>query len=96
MILPADTISRSPRIAQRVFEERMLVITVDDSKLHRFNEVGTYIWQQLETPKTLREIVDLVAEHFDGCNRTTLNKELARFLEKLASKKLITITGVQQ
>ena len=82
-------ISRVGTIAQRMFEERMLVITPKNSMLHRLNEVGTFIWQQLETPKTVEELAASVKYHFSGVEEVQLEQDLAAFLEKLAERKLI-------
>ena len=92
MYSSSDIITRSPRIAQRLFEERMLVISVDDSKLHRFNEVATFIWRQLETPKNIGEISEMVCRHFTGCTRATALRDVAAFAEKMAEKDLVTVT----
>jgi hypothetical protein len=53
-------ITKAPRLAQRVFEDRMLVITVQNSKLHRFNEGGTFIWRLLDEPQSVVEISEKV------------------------------------
>jgi len=93
MVSPDDVIARSPRIAQRLFEERMLVITVDDSKLHRFNEVATFIWQQLDTPKKIGDICALVAGHFDCAGGDAIEKDIHAFVEVLVRKGLLVLTA---
>lgn len=84
-----DTIVRTDNVAQRLFEERMLVITPRDSMLHRFNEVGSFIWQVLETPKSVAEICTEIKEHFDGVDAEKLTDEIEIFIEKLKDKKLV-------
>lgn len=91
-IQPGDTVSRHDNLAQRLFEERMLVITAQDSMLHRFNEVGTFIWQLLDQPKTVGEISGALMEHFDGVDEKKLNADVAAFLEELRRKNLIDIS----
>jgi hypothetical protein len=91
-----DTISRSPRTAQRLFEERMLVITVDDSKLHRLNEVATFIWQLLDVPRTVGEISDLVARHFAGCSAETALKDVRAVAKKMVARGLVALKAERE
>jgi hypothetical protein len=86
-----DTIVRSPRLAQRLFEERMLVITPKDSMLHRLDETGTFIWQQLETPQTAGHLLDAVAGHFNGFDKKEHARDILDFLANLAEIGLVEI-----
>jgi hypothetical protein len=86
-----DTVSRSAKIAHRLFEDRMLVITAKDSMLHRFNEVGTFVWQLLEKPQTVGAICAGVASHFDGFIKAKHSSDLHCFLEALEKKRCVEI-----
>ncbi len=88
----SSTVSRSKRVAQRLFEGRMLVITVDDSKLHRFNEVGTFIWQLLGAPLSVEEMGRRVAGHFEGCSQEQAQNDVIAFVEALVQKGLVTVS----
>jgi hypothetical protein len=79
---PTDVVSRSSRLAGRLFEERMLVITPSDSMLHRFNETGTFIWQQLEKPASLAALCAAMAEHFEGFDPEKDSADVYRFGKK--------------
>ena len=91
IIQPTTRITRATKLAQRLFEERMLVITAKDSMLHRFNEVGTFIWQYLEEPRSVEEICRALEEHFDGFDGTTSAEEVVGFLEELLGKGLVKV-----
>jgi hypothetical protein len=93
---PLDVVSRATRIAQRLFEERMLVITAQDSQLHRFNEVGTFIWQLLEKSMTVGAICTAVEEHFDGFDAGKSFQEISDFLVSLEKKKCVSICPPKQ
>jgi hypothetical protein len=69
----------------------MLVITAKDSMLHRFNEVGTFIWQLLEKPMTAGAICTAVGRHFDGFDANEHSAELLLFLEALEKKGCVEI-----
>ncbi len=79
------------KVAKRLFEERMLVITPQDSTLHRFNEVGTFIWQTLEETKTVEEIIAIVISHFDCDDVIQVDADVIKFIDKLAKKKVVEV-----
>lgn len=86
-----DTVVQSTRVAQRLFEGSMLVITAHDSMLHRFNELGTYIWQITDKPRTIEEIGKSICKHFDEVDENKMYSDLFCFLSTLSKKQLITI-----
>jgi Coenzyme PQQ synthesis protein D (PqqD) len=88
---PNDIITKNPKIAQRLFEERMLVITAKDSMLHRFNEVGTFVWGLLDKPLSMAEICGSIEEHFDGFETTKSFREIHDFVHDMEKKGLVTI-----
>ncbi|MBN1981399.1 MAG: PqqD family protein [Chitinivibrionales bacterium] len=90
-VAEGDTIVQSTKVAQRLFEGSMLVITAHDSTLHRFNEVGTFIWQFIQTPKKISEITDAVRDNFDRVDRTLLPEHIACFIAALKEKQLISV-----
>jgi hypothetical protein len=90
-ITPESTICRAPNLAQRLFEGQMLVISSRDSMLHRFNEVGTFIWAQLEKTLTIRALCSAIGDRFEGFNPTRNQSEIAAFLAELEKKGLVKI-----
>jgi hypothetical protein len=91
-IKPDDIIIKNPNIAQRLFEERMLVITAKDSMLHRFNEVGTHIWQILDNNLSVKEICNSIKENFEGFDPIKDYNDIISFLDTLEKKHLIMIS----
>jgi hypothetical protein len=93
---PDDIIVKNPHIAQRLFEERMLVITAKDSMLHRFNEVGTFIWNLLADKMSINEICLSIQNHFQEFDSAKNISEIIAFLEKLEKKKLVLISKTDE
>jgi hypothetical protein len=89
-----DIITKNPKIAQRMFEQRMLVITAKDSMLHRFNEVGTYIWSIIDKPLSLNEVCVSLENHFNGFALKKSFHEITGFMETMEKKNLITIQRI--
>jgi hypothetical protein len=78
-------------VAQRLFEGRMLVVTPRDSKLHRLNEVGTFIWQRLETSPSVGELCSLVEHTFDVADRQALPAQIGAFVGTMVERGLVRI-----
>jgi hypothetical protein len=87
-----DIILKNPQIAQRIFDDRMLVITAKDSMLHRFDEVGTFIWKMLDNKLSVKDICDSIEESFEGFDRKKNTSEILSFLETLEKKNLVLIS----
>ena len=85
------TVARSTETASRLIDETLLVITVEDSMLHRFNDVGTFIWNFLEKPVSESAICKAVTEHFDGFPEEG-RKDIRQFLDELHKKKLVVFS----
>lgn len=90
-LAPTATVHRSPRLAQRLFEERMLVITPKDSMLHRLDAVGTFLWQQIEEPRTIDALIEAIDDHFEGFDKKENGREIVAFLSQLAKLGLVEI-----
>jgi hypothetical protein len=87
-------VRRAPNLAQRLFEEEMLVITASDSMLHRLNEVGTYIWGLLEKDRIVSDILLLIEERFEGFDKAINSREILSFLQELEKKGLVSTEKV--
>ncbi len=90
-----DTILvHSRKHAQREFEGQMLVITSKDSKLHRFNHVGSFIWGLLENPTPVEVIIKEIGKNYANFNKSTDYDSVAQFLLSLKDKGLIVVDRV--
>jgi hypothetical protein len=87
----SSIITKNPKIAQRLFEEKMLVITAKDSMLHRFNEVGTFIWSAIDKPLSIQDICNSIEDHFNGFEIKKSSQEIFDFIKALEKKGLVTI-----
>lgn len=82
---------RSTRVANREFEGLTLAITSSDSRLHRFNDVGTVIWRLLEQPATPAAICEEVRREFAIPEGTDAAGDIQRFLDKLVTADMVVI-----
>ena len=87
----SSSINLNPDVAWRILGKYLIAITPKDSKVHRFNETGTLIWNNLdEEPKSLETLRDLMVSNFD-VDKKTAQKDLMKFIAEIYNKGLITI-----
>ena len=85
----STTIVRAPNLAQRLFEERMLIVTPRDSVLHRLNEVASALWDSLEKPQTVADLCQVIGQRFEGFDHQKNQKDILDFLAIMKTKGLI-------
>jgi hypothetical protein len=86
-----DRVSKNEHIAQRMFDDQMLVITAKDSMLHKLDDVGTFIWSSIEKSPSIKEICELLQESFEGFDSRKNFSDVCDFVETLEKKKLVVV-----
>lgn len=72
---------RNPRTAWRFYEDTVLIVTPDDSKLHKLNETASFVWKILENgPIGLEKIVEMVYNEFEAPHETVV-ADVEQFLK---------------
>lgn len=67
----------------------VVILHLDDGVYYGLNGVGTRIWQLLEQPRTLDEIVDVIVSEFD-VDRQRCDEDVRSLLAELAERGLVT------
>jgi hypothetical protein len=91
-----DILSRSPMTAERLFNDVMLIITISDSKLHRLNSVGSFIWKVLENPASVKDICNKIYDEYDNFDKKEGYTEVVHFLRELINKELVFIADAKR
>lgn len=88
-----DTILK--RKQDQLFSEidgEVIMLSIENSEYYGMDKVGSRIWQLLENPVSLSEIIEALMEEYDvtvgQCTEDTKN-----FIGQLAEKNLIEMTG---
>lgn len=83
---------RGDFVLRQIAGEYVLVPTgmaaLDFGSLISTNEVGYFIWEQLQTPKTMDELVDAVVNEFD-VDAGTARTDTEQFVEQLRKHRLV-------
>lgn len=90
-----QTFVRSRTVASRVVAGETLLVPIrarvgDLASIYSFNGTGSSIWQLLERPKTVTELVDAVAQEYDA-ERERVEKDVKEFLGEMLSAGLAEV-----
>jgi hypothetical protein len=87
---PDDTVVVSPhQVSCRVGDD-VVVLGVRDSAYFGIKGVGTFVWELIQQPSTLRDICDRVAAEFDAAP-DQIDKDLNYFFDELLAADLIEL-----
>lgn len=71
-------------------EDEVVILSMKDGVYYGLNPVGAFIWNQIQEPKKVNEICDLIMGEFD-VGREECEKDLMDLLSELLEKELIVV-----
>lgn len=89
---------QSQSVVSRVIAGETLVVPVrggvgDLASIYSLNELGSFLWQQLNPPKTFNELVNSVVDEYEVSAKTAQN-DIRAFLDKIKDAGLIAETVI--
>jgi len=69
----------------------LVMVSVESGSYFSVSEVGRAIWEQLETPHTVAELVDHLHTNYE-IDRASCEEQTLSFLQTLANEQLLTIS----
>lgn len=80
---------QSQSVAWNFLGKKVVAIQLEgDRSFHEFNEVASFIWQQLEKPCLTKELVDRLVEEF-AVSEAQAQQDVEFFLKDLIEKRLL-------
>jgi hypothetical protein len=76
------------KMAARVIDGRVMMLTIADSRLHRLNATGTRVWQGIEAGKTVTEIIDTLCGEF-AVDRERASADVTALLTELVARGIV-------
>jgi hypothetical protein len=67
-----------------------VILHLDDGVYYGLNEVGARIWQLVQEPRTLSELVDAIVSEYD-VPREQCQEDVQGLLTELLEKKLVVV-----
>jgi hypothetical protein len=94
---PSPQFTRSGNVVSRVIAGETLIVPVrrgvaDLASLYSFNEVGNTIWEALEKPRTVEELVAVIESAYDVTPEKA-REDLATFLQEAQAAGVVQLVG---
>jgi hypothetical protein len=81
-------ITRNQQVISSKLDEELVLLSIENGEYYGFNAVAVRIWELIEKPLTLHQLIIQLLSEFDIDERTC-ELETIQFLNTLAEKKLI-------
>lgn len=83
--------TRRPGIIVKSLEDEVLLIDEVTDSIFNLNQMGTAVWNLLNEPRTIEEIVVVLQAAFPDISPEIIKKDTNRLLERLVDKGLLQI-----
>ena len=85
---PAPRMRRNPQAAWRELDGQVMIVTPQDAMLHLLNSVGSFVWKQLDAPRSPADLAAAVCCEFDVDQDTAL-RDVEEFLALMRDKNML-------
>ena len=85
-----SVVSRSPSAPAVAYEDGLVVMSVGQGRFLRLDEVGRDIWERIERPRSLGELVDELAAEYDA-PRASIAADVAVWVARMLAGGLIQL-----
>ena len=87
---PATLLSRPANLAVSEIDGEMVILNLDSGHFFQLNQVGSRIWEALETPLTMVELCRAMVQRFD-VDPDTCRRDCEAFVDALSAHALVTV-----
>jgi hypothetical protein len=91
-ISKSSTISAAPGQVSSTVEGEAVILNMETGVYYGLNTVGAWVWEQLQSPKTVDELLKGLVSEFD-VDEDRGEADLMALLEDLAGASLIEVKG---
>lgn len=71
-------------------ESDIVILNLSDGVYYGLNDVGSFVWNHVASPKSLREICNAVAEEYE-VDEAVCRQDVCELIDDLLSKNLIEV-----
>ncbi len=87
---------RSQSVVSRLVAGETLIVPVrgrvgDLASIYSFNGTGSLVWQMLDSPRTIGEVVEVVAQQFD-VEHARAEQDVKRFVSEMIAVCLVEVS----
>ena len=80
---------RNPEMITSQIDGEVFMMDVSQDSFLGLNAVASFIWEQLEAPKTPQEVIAAVKDSFEAPDPAVVDKEVQAFLETMLKDEMI-------
>lgn len=89
----ASVLRRNPKLSAAEMDGKTVMMDIERGRYFALDPVGGAVWELLEQPATVAQVIDHVAQSFDAPDPEVLRRDLQEFLGELLEQGLIeTVT----
>lgn len=85
-----STVYRNPEMLSSDMDGEKVMMSIENGEYYGLNQIGSRIWELIETPKTIDELIGKLTDEFDVSPELCENDVMV-FLKELLEKNLITV-----
>ena len=87
---------RSQSVVSRIVAGETLIVPIrgrvgDLASIYSFNGTGSLVWQMLDSPRTIGEVVEVVAQQFD-VEHARAEQDVKRFVREMIAVCLVEVS----
>lgn len=86
-------VKRNTNSSFQIADGKAVVMLAVNSNIFTLNEIGTVIWQLLDTPKTIEELTADTLKKFPGENPQTITEDILGFTSECIKEQLLIQEG---
>jgi len=85
---PNSVLQRASEMLFNKIDEEVVMLSITNSEYYGLDKVGSRIWELLESPVSMKELVRMLLEEYD-VSQEQCEIDTVTFLNKLIDKKLL-------
>ncbi|MFC1658659.1 PqqD family protein [Candidatus Omnitrophota bacterium] len=83
-------IIKNDKVPWRIIEDEAILVDVRKGNVIQLNEVGAFIWNQIDGIQKICQIVDSICDSFQ-IDRETAKQDAVEFLSELLKRQIIKL-----
>ncbi len=91
-ITPETIISQIEEIVASGIDGETVMMSVENGKYYGLDDIGSRIWELIERPVKVSDLIDTLLERFD-VDRETCERDVLKFLNGLNEDKILAVPG---
>jgi len=91
-ITTETVISQTEEIVDSNIDGETVMMSIENGKYYGLDDIGSRIWELIEKPVKVSDLIDALLEQFD-VDRKTCERDVLKFLNELNEDKILGVKG---